>query len=253
MRINLWWIRRDLRLADNRALQAALAAGEAIVPVFILDPLLLSSQNVGEKRMAFLLGGLRQLDRALRRCGSYLVVREGQPAEQLAALCRELQADGITAEEDYSPYARRRDAHVGRSLPLTLVEGVTVVHPEMIEKADGTPYTVYTPFSRRWKELPAPHPESLPAPPASIPTPPDVRGVPLPDRPRPPEPAPFPPGEQEAQRRLEAFVRGDGAAPITHYADRRNRLDLAGTSGLSPYLRFGMISARQAVVSAQRV
>jgi deoxyribodipyrimidine photo-lyase len=250
MTTNIWWIRRDVRLADNQALQAALAAGEAIVPVFILDPALLASPYVGEKRMTFLLGGLRELDRDLRSRGGYLLVREGRPAEQLAALSRELAVDGIYAEEDYSPYARHRDTSVGRRLPLTLVEGVSVHHPETIKKADGSPYTVYTPFSRRWKELPAPHPESLPAAPAKIPTPPGLSGLSLPGRPCLPEPAPFPPGEEAAQRRLDAFAWGHDAAPITRYADLRNRMDLEGTSGLSPYLRFGMISARQAVVAA---
>ena len=250
MKINMWWIRRDLRLRDNQALQADLANGEAIVPVFILDPALLSSAYAGQKRIAFLMGGLRQLDEALRRRGSYLVVRQGKALEELSRLFEETKADGIYAEEDLSPYARSRDAAVARQLPLHLVAGLTVHRPDMIAKADGSPYTVYTPFSRRWKELLAPDPGSLLLAPQRIPTPPDIGGLPIPDRPLLPESVPFPPGEREAQRRLAAFVQNDGQAPITRYADQRNRLDLAGTSGLSPYLRFGMLSARQAVVSA---
>jgi hypothetical protein len=64
---SLWWIRRDLRLRDNQALEAALATGGMVIPVFILDPLLLSS--AGKKRTAFLYGGLRSLDAALRPGG----------------------------------------------------------------------------------------------------------------------------------------------------------------------------------------
>lgn len=250
MKTNLWWIRRDLRLRDNQALQAALAEGVAVVPAFILDPALLSSANAGQNRIAFLMGGLRQLDQALRRRGSYLVVRRGKAPEELSHLLEETQAAGIYAEEDLSLYARNRDTAVARQLPLHLIAGITVHQPDLIAKADGSPYTVYTPFSRRWKELPAPDPGSLLPAPQRIPTPPGIDSLPIPDRPLLPKTVPFPPGEREAQRRLEAFVENNGQAPIIRYADRRNRLDLAGTSGLSPYLRFGMLSARQAVVAA---
>ena len=72
--VNLWWIRRDLRLRDNAALQAAIARGGPVVPVFVLDPKLLSSRNSGEKRVAFLTGGLQELDKALRKGMKALVV-----------------------------------------------------------------------------------------------------------------------------------------------------------------------------------
>ncbi|HSG14776.1 MAG TPA: deoxyribodipyrimidine photo-lyase [Anaerolineae bacterium] len=249
---NLWWIRRDLRLMDNQAMQAALTEGEAIIPVFILDPTLLSSANAGENRVAFLMAGLRELDRALRGRGSYLVVRQGSVLEQLEALLEETKATAVYAEEDVSPYARRRDAIVSQHLPLKLVAGVTVHHPELVYKTDGSPYTIYTPFSRRWKELLAPEPGSLLPTPERLPTPPDISSLPIPEWPHLSKSLPFPPGEQEAQRRLNAFMQEDGEASIARYADRRDRLDLDGTSGLSPYLRFGMLSARQAVVSAMQ-
>lgn len=249
MKTNIWWIRRDIRLTDNQALKAALENGNAVVPVFILDPALLSSPNVGSNRVAFLLGGLRELDEALRRRGSNLILRKGEALEQLTTLVKEAEAACIYAERDVSPYAGGRDTAVGRRLPLKLVEGVTVHPPELIHKADGSPYTVYTPFSRRWKELPPPGPGSLLPAPRRIPLPSELSSLPIPDQPIPPESSPFLPGEQEAQRRLYAFVQADGEAPITRYADHRDRLDLAGTSGLSPYLRFGMLSARQAVVT----
>jgi deoxyribodipyrimidine photo-lyase len=250
MKTNLWWVRRDLRLRDNRVLHAALANGEAVVPVFILDPVLLSSSYAGEKRVTFLMDGLRQLDKALRDRGSYLAVRQGRALDQLAILVKETKASRIYAEADVSPYARRRDEVIHRQLALKLVEGITVHQPNIIYKADGSPYTVYTPFSRRWKELPAPELGSLLPAPQRIPTPPEISSLPIPDQPSLPKSVPFPAGEQEAQRRLDAFAQGAGEVPITRYADDRNRMDLHGTSGLSPYLRFGMLSARQATVSA---
>ena len=79
MTTSIWWIRRDLRLTDNQALAAALAAAEQLLPVFILDPRLLASSYTGDKRTAFLFDGLRALDADLRTWNSRLLVRTGDP------------------------------------------------------------------------------------------------------------------------------------------------------------------------------
>jgi len=248
--IALWWARRDLRLDDNQALDAALARADQVVPVFVLDPVLLSASDAGEKRVAFLFDGLRALDAGLRARGSRLVVRKGDPVDELADLLAETGADAVFAEGDVWPYARRRDARVAGRLPLHLTGGLTVHPPEAVLKADGTPYTVFTPYSRRWKSLPPPDPAAVLDAPERIPSPPDVPGLPIPDEPALPPGVPFPPGEAEAQRRLVAFA-GGADAPVYAYREMRNRMDLDGTSRLSPYLRFGMVSARQAVVAAR--
>ncbi len=99
----IWWIRRDLRLTDNQALSAALARADRVVPVFILDPALLASPYLSPTRLAFLLGGLRQLQTDLQVRGSRLIVRQGSPGDELAALRAECDADSIFAEEDFSP------------------------------------------------------------------------------------------------------------------------------------------------------
>jgi deoxyribodipyrimidine photo-lyase len=245
----LWWVRRDLRLTDNQALAAALAHADQVVPVFVLDPALLSSSYVGHKRVAFLFDGLRQLDANLRARGSYLVVRRGDPVEELTALTGETGASAIFAEEDYSPYARSRDTRAAGELPLHLTGGLTLHPPDFVLKADGTPYTVFTPFSRAWKALPLPVARGVLVAPSRLPPPPDVQSLPIPAEPGLPSSVPFPPGEAEAQHRLQAFLDRDTPV-IYRYAETRDRLDLAGTSQLSPYLRFGMLSARQAVVGA---
>jgi len=249
MRTALWWIRRDLRLTDNQALTAALAYADRVAPVFVLDPTLLNSPCVGPKRVAFLLGGLRALEADLRAWGSRLIVRRGSPRDELTALLTECGAEAIFAEEDFSPYARQRDSGVAEHLPLRLVGGPIVHLPGTVLKADGTPYTVFTPFRRRWQTLPSPQTEAILPPPTRMATPPEVTSLPLPREPALSSLVPFPPGEAEAQRRLTAFVGGENP-PITQYAELRDRLDVDGTSRLSPYLRFGMLSARQAVVAA---
>jgi deoxyribodipyrimidine photo-lyase len=245
----LWWVRRDLRLTDNQALTAAMAIAEVVIPVFVLDPALLESPCVGEKRFAFLLGGLRQLDADLRTRGSRLVVRRGEPLVVLSALATETGATAILAEEDHSPYARRRDARVAKALPLRLTGGITVHPPQAVLKADGTPYTVFTPFSRRWKALPLPGVRDVLVAPDLLRAVPDLSSLPIPAEPVLPDPLPFSPGEAEAQGRLALFVERHDPL-IYRYVKDRDRMDLEGTSRLSPYMRLGMLSARQAVVAA---
>lgn len=244
---SIWWIRRDLRLTDNQALTEALRQGGDVLPLFVLDPALLESSWVGEKRTAFLLGGLRALDADLRSRGSRLIVRRGNPQQVLPQLIAESGATAVFAERDHSPFARQRDAAVDALVPLTLTDGVSVHAPGLIRSDVGTPYTVFTPFSRRWKSLPAPTRADIFPAPQQISTPAEIISETLPEAPW--EETRFPPGEAEARRRLAAFVSGD-LPSVYDYANQRNRPDLDGASALSPYLRFGMISPRLAALGA---
>jgi len=235
MPVAIWWVRRDLRLNDNPALAAALRDGFAPLPLFILDPHLLRVQR-SPRRLDFLLDGLHTLNTSLRQHGAYLLVRQGNPLHVLQQVLAESGATRIYAEEDYTPYARQRDAQIAHVLPLERVLGLTVHHPAAILKPNGAPHTVFTPFSKAWRALPLPSPITLPI----------ERWPPIPLLPSEPLPqhtavAGFPAGEWEAQRRWQDFL----SQTIYDYAEKRNRLDLEGTSRLSPYLRFGMISARQ--------
>lgn len=246
MQTAVWWIRRDLRLTDNQALAAALVAANQVIPLFIVDPVFEKSAYVGEKRRAFLWAGLHQLDADLRQRGSRLIVRYGRPQEILTALLAETNASTIFAEEDFTSYATRRDSQIAARLPLQLVGGLVVHPPGTVLKQDGSPYTVFTPFKERaWLERPLPcNADILPAP-NSISTPNNIQFEMLPTEERF-ESSLFVPGEAEAQRRLEAFAQES----INQYAQARDMVAVSGTAQLSPYLRFGMLSARQAVVTA---
>jgi deoxyribodipyrimidine photo-lyase len=237
--MQIWWIRRDLRLEDNPALTSALQSGSGVLPVFILDEYLLSKP--AKKRQEFLFAGLHALETNLRHLGSGLVVRTGKPAVELPRLAAECGAGVVFAEEDISPYALRRDAAVARQVDLRLVHGLGVHPPAAVTRANGDAYTVFTPYSRTWKALPLS--EHFLPPPTALPPIPNLPTDILPD---PRVPADFSPGELEAQRRLAVFLAG----PIFTYQDGRNRMDLDGTSTLSPYLRFGMLSARRAAAAA---
>ena len=239
----IWWIRRDLRLTDNPTLAAASAGNRPVIPLFIRDPVLENSPYVGPRRLDFLHGALHDLATALSARGGQLIVRQGKPAQLLPTILAASGAQKVYAEADYSPYARHRDKAVAELLPLELIEGVAIRPVGQVLKTDGDPYTVFTPFSKRWKGLPPPATSQLLASPGQLQTP-DLDTEPLPEISQ--EQTGFPPTGAEAQRRLKEF-RQNG---IFAYKAQRDFLAVDGTSALSPYLRFGLLSARQAAVVA---
>jgi len=235
----IWWIRRDLRLNDNPALVAALERADAVIPLFILDPHFPAVSS--PKRHAYLMNCLRSLDSDLRKCGSSLVLRCGDLQTELARLFSESGAGCILAEADISPYALRRDRSVASALPLTPVNGLTIHPPGAVGKSDVSPYVVFTPFSRAWRALPHPG-RSLPAPlrlPPHLPMQTELfpKNNPI---------AGFPADEAGARVQLEEFLK----ERIGGYGSQRDRLDLEGTSRLSPCLRFGLLSALDAYAQA---
>jgi len=236
---SIWWIRRDLRLHDQPTLHAASANGD-VLPLFILDPFLLNKTPA--RRQTFLFEGLRRLAADLMKRGATLVIRRGNPGEVLTQLLAETNATAVYAEEDYTPYARRRDREIARAVDLRLIHGQSVFHPRAVCKADGTPYVVFAAYARSWRSLLPEHLPLLPAP-VKIDMPPGIASDPLPEL---PPLNGFPAGEAEGQARLTRFCESH----IGSYADQRDRMALEGTSTLSPYLRFGMLSLRTAVAAA---
>jgi deoxyribodipyrimidine photo-lyase len=256
MKTILWWARRDLRLSDNQALSAAVAQAERVVPIYFLDKHWSDGPDVNKKRLGFLLGGLRTLDEDLRSLGSRLIFRNGDPKNELQTLLAETGASAVFAQEEYSPQVRERDRAIAKLLPLQLYGGRTIHSPTDVRQANGEPYAVFTPFVRQWKALPLPSARDVLQRPTRLSSLPDIWSLPIPEEPVLTPSNPFSPGEREAQQRLRAFVDGEPVdqptcgAPIYCYDLDRNRLDLDGTSKLSPYLSLGMLSMRQAVISA---
>jgi len=246
MATTIWWVRRDLRVHDNPALAKAASRGP-VIPLFILDPTLLNSSYAGERRIAFMLAGLRQLEGVLAARGGRLIVRSGDPAQVLAQVMEEGGADVVYAAADVSPYASRRDARVAARLPLELLPGLTARPPGDVLKPDGTPYVVFTPYKRAWLAA-GPLDAALSAP-ARLATPAPIASDGLPSEPRPDDAGDFPAGERQALARLEQFTLG-ARAGIASYADSRDLLALDGTARLSPYLRFGMLSPRRTAQAA---
>lgn len=256
--VTIHWFRRDLRLSDNTALAAAADEGPA-VPVFVLDDAILHGRWESPARTAFLLASLRGLDEALRARGSRLVVRRGDPLRELLAVARECGAGAVRWNRDYTPYAVRRDAAVKAELRAAGLDARSfkdAVIFELLEVAtqDGRPYSVYTPYARRWRQLAAAEPPAaggaprLRAPerwPASLPIPTleelgMALGHPIPAA-----------GEGAAQERLARFASLRGAGAIATYEERRNLPGVDGTSRLSPYLRLGALSPRQCLAAVE--
>jgi deoxyribodipyrimidine photo-lyase len=242
------WYRRDLRLHDHPALRAALDAYDRVVPAFVLDDALLHGRYASGSRTAFMLGCLRELDAALRERGSALVVRHGRPEDELASLAADAGADAVLWTSDVSPYARARDARVTRALrgagvaarPCTGGYCVDVGRPRT---RDGRPFRVFSPFARAWAQAErrpvGRAPRALPA------LPPRLRRGRLPAlaalglRDDLAEPVAAP-GEAAARAALARFLAG----PVDDYAER-NDIPVGGTSVLSPFLRWGCLSARE--------
>jgi deoxyribodipyrimidine photo-lyase len=231
---SLLWFRRDLRLADHPALLAARGDGD-VVPVFVLDPVLWGP--AGAPRRAFLLDCLADLR---ERTGGALVLRTGNPAEAIPRLVRETGAGRVHVSADTGPYGRERDAAVEAALgdvPLVRTGSPYAVTPGRVTKGDGTPYQVFTPYARAWRE----HGWRAPATtPRAVPWVAGVRSDDLPERPDLGDTVVPPAGEQAARAAWRRF-RDER---LTDYADARDRPDTDGTSRLSVYLKYGCIHPR---------
>lgn len=233
------WFRRDLRLADNPALLAAVDAARAdgdgrVVPLFVVDPALWLPS--GAVRLAYLDESLRVLDASM---GDALLLQHGDPVEVLPEVVAAAGATSVHIAADFGPYGRARDAAVEAALgaPLVRTGSPYAVAPGRVTKDDGTPYRVYTPFWRAWVRhgwrAPAPAPVDVQWWAAmdcdGYPAPPDLDGVSLP-----------PAGEAAALAAWEAYR----SSRLADYADQRNRPDVAGTSAMSHHLKWGEIHPR---------
>ena len=237
----IMWFRRDLRLDDNPALLAAAADGD-VVPVFVVDP---AFDRAGAPRRAYLHDALTALDRSIREVGGAgLVIRAGDPETEIPKLADEVDASAVFVSRDYGPYGRTRDGAVGTRLAaadrhLRGVGSPYAVAPGGVRKDDGSPYAVFTPFSKVWRRVGWEHPFDEPT--TSIRwAGPGTASDPLYERPDPGCEIP-PVGERAACDRWREFRQG----ALDRYDEQRDRPALDGTSRLSPALRWGTIHPRQ--------
>jgi len=247
------WFEQDLRLSDHPALSAAAATGRPVIPVFILDTRPVDQFSPGAASRWWLHGSLQQLGGALRAMDSRLVLRRGDPALVLRALCAESGANAIYWNRRPERQADRRDDVIARdlsaqSLSVNRYDAALLYGVDAVLTSGGQPFKVFTPF---WREclrvgepaLPEPAPDLLHAP-AVWPVSERLEDWAL--RPTRPDWAgglrqSWQPGEVGAWARLDRFLD----ARVEHYRDSRDRPDQDATSRLAPHLRWGEISARQ--------
>lgn len=148
--IVVFWFRRDLRLHDNKGLSNALRSGFKVLPIFIFDQDILSELPVDDARVSFIHQQIQVLDKELKQNGSSLKVLFGQPKEIIEGLKQEFAVKAVYANEDYEPYARQRDTAINELVDLKLFKDQVVFAKDEVVKDDGKPYTIYTPYKRKW-------------------------------------------------------------------------------------------------------
>lgn len=155
--LNIFWFRRDLRLHDNHGLYRALISGMPVLPVFIFDRHILDKlEDRDDRRVSFIHDRLDGLHRELAGHGGGLRVLRGSPEEVFGQLIATHRITAVYANQDHEPYAHQRDEQVGRLLAghgiafHTFKDQVLFERDEVV-KDDGKPYTVFTPYGRKWR------------------------------------------------------------------------------------------------------
>ncbi len=258
-RTALVWLRRDLRLDDHAALFHAGRDAERVVCAFVLDPTLLRGPRMGAPIVQFFFESLAVLRAHLRKLGSDLVLLEGDFARELGALAERVGAEAVYFNLDDDPEMVARDARITaalheRGLRTASFADLVYAPADTVLAQTGKPYTVYTPYRKRWQATyeaePIPPYPSLRAIKGKVLAADELgstREVPRPEDYGHTSSPLYPKGGlDEAQRLLSTFL----AEPINAYLDQRNLPAIAGTSLLSPHLRAGTIGIRACVHAA---
>ena len=248
-KISIFWFRRDLRLHDNAALYHALKSGNPVLPIFIFDKNILDKlEDKKDRRVEFIHNNVSEIQAELQKMGSTLLVKYGVPEDIFPALLEEYEVSGIYTNHDYEPYAHTRDGSVREYANSEGTEFYTFKDQAIFEKNEilsgaGTPYTVFTPYSRKWKEkVNEFYLKSYPTEEyfdnflkienIKIPTLKEmgfeILGQPFPSK-----------------EVIENIVN--------NYAQQRDFPAISGTSRLSVHLRFGTVSIRELARKAQNL
>ena len=154
--VTIFWFRRDLRLQDNAALYHALKLGLPVLPLFIFDTNILSKLiDKDDARVTFIHQALCQLNTNLKEASSSLLVKVGDPDKVWKAILEEFNVTNVYTNTDYEPYARERDGKLSNLFEEQFInfkrfKDQVILGPKEVLKDDGKPYTVFTPYKRKW-------------------------------------------------------------------------------------------------------
>lgn len=242
--MNVFWFRRDLRIDDNKGFLEALTSGKEVLPIFIFDKSILDQLEKEDARVSFIHELLDKIDIELQKVGRNLAVFNGNPIEIFEQLVKENKIENIFTNHDYEPYARKRDETISAFLATKNIGFKTFKDQVIFEKSevvkdDQTPYVVFTPYSKKWKEnfkkTPLTHFESEKFLDKVV-----YHSYPflsLKDI-----------GFEQSKIKVAHFNTSDKL--IQNYEDTRNFPALEGTSMLGTHLRFGAVSIRKMVAKA---
>ena len=152
----LFWHRRDLRIDDNKGLFEALKQNEIVHPIFIFDKSILDKLPNNDQRILFIYQEIESLKKSYQNLGSDLWVYYGEPSEIIPKIAQESNCSSVYFNNDYEPYALQRDEEIQVSLNKIKIEFIgkkdhVIFEKNEVLKDDGKPYTIFTPYSRKWK------------------------------------------------------------------------------------------------------
>lgn len=239
--VSVFWFRRDLRLEDNAGLYHALKSGFPVLPVFVFDTTILEKlESKGDRRVDFIHQVLLELDTQLQDLNSSLFVFHGTPNEMFKKLLAEYEIKSVYTNGDYEPFAKERDEEILKQLEKHNIDFHSYKDEVVFEKGevlkdDGKPYTIFTPYSRKWKAqlnefYLKPYPNKtyfkkfLQTKPFKIPS---LKKI----------------GFEKTD--LTFSLPKLTPALLKNYKDNRDFPSVAGTSRISMHLRFGTISIRK--------
>lgn len=243
------WIGRAFREKDNTALRKAAEDHEEVLPVFV-DDIERSNEEPGYPKLKFRKEAMEEFRDKLRDQENDLVVRRGDPVDELAELVEEVGADAVYHNKGYTPYRvdLRGRAEEELGVPVNSFKDKALFEEKEILTNSGTPYKVYSYFKKKWFKKEKRKPEETPGfdspevEPGDIPGPKDY-GLEKPDGMEV-----WPGGREEALERLESFVEDH----ISDYDEKRDLAAKSATSRLSPHLKYGTVSVREAFWKAER-
>ena len=243
--ITLFWFRRDLRLEDNVGLFHALQSQYSVIPLFIFDEAILDSLPKNDARVGFIHDSLSKIDVKLRELGSSLLVKKGKTQEVWQQLIQEFDVKEVLFNKDYESYAIKRDLAVCELLENNKTscfsfKDQVIFEEKEITKADGLPYTVYTPYKNKWLEK-----YKTMAPVQEFDATDKFSNFHKNN-------FTFPTLEQIGFVESPIKVIPHNLKNVSNYHETRDFPALDSTSHLSPHLRFGTVSIRKLVNWAVR-
>ena len=246
-KINLFWFRRDLRLTDNCGLFHALNSNKKVLPIFIFDSVILDKLHKNDSRVSFIHQELESIHTELLKVNGALSIIHGKPLEEFKQLTEKYQIDTVFTNHDYEPYANDRDSKIkdflaSKGISFKTYKDQVIFERNEIVKQDGTPYKVYTPYSRKWlstfqeKEIQFYPSESLLE---NIIQHTNYPFLSLNDI-----------GFNESAIKVGSYEVSSRL--IDEYEETRNFPNLDATSKLGTHLRFGTVSVRKMVAKASQ-